>query len=81
VAGAAADRPLPTDLVALGEIGLSGDLRPVTDVRRRLAEAARLGFRRALVPADPGPVPDAVSVVEVGDLRTALDVLFGRAPG
>ena len=81
VAGAAADRPLPTDVVALGEIGLAGDLRPVTDVRRRLAEAARLGFRRALVPVDPGPVPDGVSAVEVGDLRTALDILFGRGHG
>ena len=51
VASAAGDRALPSDLVVLGEVGLAGELRPVKDVRRRLAEAARLGFRRALVPA------------------------------
>nr|PZN38658.1 MAG: DNA repair protein RadA [Actinomycetota bacterium] len=51
VASAAGDKPLPAGLVALGEVGLAGELRPVRDVRRRLAEAARLGFTRALVPA------------------------------
>ncbi|MCA2183845.1 DNA repair protein RadA [Nonomuraea cavernae] len=51
VASAAGDKPLPAGLVALGEVGLAGELRPVKDVRRRLAEAARLGFKRALVPA------------------------------
>lgn len=51
VASAAGDKPLPAGLVALGEVGLAGELRPVKDVRRRLTEAARLGFTRALVPA------------------------------
>ncbi|MFD9942028.1 DNA repair protein RadA [Nonomuraea sp. NPDC059023] len=51
VASAAGDKPLPSGLVALGEVGLAGELRPVKDVRRRLTEAARLGFTRALVPA------------------------------
>jgi DNA repair protein RadA/Sms len=51
VASAAGDKPLPGGLVALGEVGLAGELRPVRDVRRRLTEAARLGFRRGLVPA------------------------------
>lgn len=51
VASAAGDKPLPAGLVALGEVGLAGELRPVKDVRRRLSEAARLGFRRGLVPA------------------------------
>jgi DNA repair protein RadA/Sms len=50
VASAAEDRPLPDDLIALGELGLSGELRPVPDLERRLAEAARMGFRRAVVP-------------------------------
>jgi len=44
------DRPLPADLVALGEIGLSGELRTVAQLDRRLAEAERLGFRRCLLP-------------------------------
>jgi DNA repair protein RadA/Sms len=51
VASAAGDKALPAGLVAMGEVGLAGELRPVRDVRRRLAEAARLGFGRALVPA------------------------------
>ncbi len=51
VVSAAGDNPLPQGLIAMGEVGLAGELRPVRDVRRRLAEAARLGFSRALVPA------------------------------
>ncbi|MEU8201904.1 DNA repair protein RadA [Streptosporangium sp. NPDC049046] len=50
VASAAGDKALPSGLVVLGEVGLAGELRPVRDVRRRLSEAARLGFTRALVP-------------------------------
>lgn len=50
VASAAGDKPLPAGLVAMGEVGLAGELRPVKDVRRRLSEAARLGFKRGLVP-------------------------------
>jgi DNA repair protein RadA/Sms len=44
------DRPLPPDRVMLGEVGLGGELRPVPQLARRLAEAARLGFRSAVVP-------------------------------
>jgi DNA repair protein RadA/Sms len=51
VASAAGDRALPPGLVVMGEVGLAGELRPVRDVRRRLAEAGRLGFTRALVPS------------------------------
>jgi DNA repair protein RadA/Sms len=75
VASAATDRPLPPDLVTVGEVGLAGELRRVTGIQRRLAEAARLGFRRALVPADPGPVPDGMVVRPVDDLLSALRVL------
>lgn len=73
VASAADDRPLPPDLVALGEVGLAGDVRRVQGVSRRLAEAARLGFRRAVVPRDSGgPVPAGMRVLEAGDLAAAL---------
>ncbi len=44
------DKPVPPDLVALGEIGLSGELRSVAQLDRRLAEAERLGFRRCVLP-------------------------------
>ena len=49
--------PLPADLVAIGEVGLAGEVRRVAGVQRRLAEAARLGFRRALVPPGSDFVP------------------------
>lgn len=54
VASAKADRPLPAGLVVLGELGLTGEIRRVTGLDRRIAEAARLGMRTALVPAGSG---------------------------
>ena len=75
VASAADDRALPADVVAVGEVGLAGEIRRVTGVQRRLEEAARLGFRRALVPRDPGPCPEGMYVVEVSDMRGALAML------
>lgn len=67
--------PLDDGLVAVGEIGLSGELRPVTGTSRRLAEARRLGFRRALIPVRSdlaGSAPDGLEVVTATDLRTAV---------
>jgi DNA repair protein RadA/Sms len=51
------DRPLRPDLVAIGEVGLGGELRPVPQLDRRLAEARRLGFRAAIVPKRSAPDP------------------------
>lgn len=77
VASAFTGDPLPPHLVALGELGLSGELRPVPGVQRRLAEAGRLGLHTALVPAGSKP-PDAdVRVVEVASLDDALDAVRG----
>ncbi|WP_297527437.1 DNA repair protein RadA [Thiohalobacter sp.] len=45
------DRPLPTDLIAFGEVGLAGEVRPVPNGEERLREAAKHGFRQAIVPA------------------------------
>ncbi|MYV98635.1 DNA repair protein RadA, partial [Streptomyces sp. SID3343] len=63
---------LPTKLVAIGEVGLAGEVRRVTGVQRRLAEAFRLGFTHALVPPDPGKIPKGMKVIEVADIREAL---------
>jgi DNA repair protein RadA/Sms len=76
VASAGRDEPVPQGTVAMGEIGLAGELRPVTGVPRRLAEAARLGFRTAIVPRDAlgnASVPEGLRVVEASDLASALD--------
>ncbi len=75
VASSARDRPLPLGTVVVGEVGLAGEVRRVPGVERRLAEAARLGFTRALVPPDSGRAPDGVRTVEVEDLRAALGAL------
>lgn len=75
VASAAEDRPLRPNTVVLGEVGLAGDVRRVSGVDRRLAEAARLGYTRALVPPDAGRVPDGVRVTVVRDLESAMQVL------
>ncbi|MFJ5680576.1 DNA repair protein RadA [Streptomyces sp. NPDC093097] len=78
LASAASDTPLPKNLVAIGEVGLAGEVRRVTGVQRRLAEAARLGFTHALVPTDPGKIPDGMRVLEVADIGQALSVLPKR---
>jgi DNA repair protein RadA/Sms len=75
LASAASDTPLPKNLVAIGEVGLAGEVRRVTGVQRRLAEAHRLGFTHALVPADPGKIPPGMKVLEVADMGDALRVL------
>jgi DNA repair protein RadA/Sms len=72
VASAARDNPLPPGLVAIGEVGLAGEVRRVSGTERRLAEAARLGFACALVPIDSGRSPRGMKVIEVEDLRGAL---------
>lgn len=73
--------PVHPGLVAVGEVGLAGEIRPVPGVGRRLAEAARLGCTRAVVPAgtlSEVTVPDGLRVVEAPDLAAA--VLAGLAP-
>jgi DNA repair protein RadA/Sms len=78
VASAANEFPLAPDLVAIGEVGLTGEVRRVGAVPRRLAEAARLGFRYALVPPGCGPagtgsIPAGMQVIEVANVRAALN--------
>jgi DNA repair protein RadA/Sms len=76
IASAARDTALPAGLVALGEVGLSGEIRRVGGTARRLAEAARQGYRVALVPPDAGTAPAGMRLVEVPDLGAAFARLF-----
>ncbi|MEQ8496748.1 MAG: DNA repair protein RadA [Gammaproteobacteria bacterium] len=73
------DRPLSHELVAFGEIGLAGEIRPVPGGPERLREAAKHGFRRAIVPRGnvPKPVPDGLEVTVVERLDEALAALQG----
>lgn len=72
VASAAKGLALPSDLVAIGEVGLAGEIRKVSGVNRRLAEAFRLGFKRALVPTGSDTKIDGMEIVEVSRLDQAL---------
>jgi DNA repair protein RadA/Sms len=65
-------RPVPAQLVACGEVGLGGEVRHVGQTPRRLAEAARLGFRRALVPPSVGDAAGGLELVPVGHIGDAL---------
>ncbi|MGI8701519.1 MAG: DNA repair protein RadA [Nocardioidaceae bacterium] len=77
---------LPRQLVAIGEVGLAGELRRVPGIKQRLAEAARLGFGYAVVPSDRGqaavPVPevDGLTVLECADIAAAVRA-FGSLAG
>ena len=64
--------PVPADLVACGEVGLSGELRQAAQTPRRLGEAARLGFARAIVPASATNGVEGVIVQRAGTLVEAL---------
>jgi len=81
IASAWKQRAVPTDVVAIGELGLAGELRRVRDLPQRLAEAARLGFTSAIVPSEPGQSGrrvrelDGLRVVSATDIVTALNVL------
>lgn len=72
------DHPLPRDLVVFGEVGLSGEIRPVPNGQERLREAAKHGFKRAIVPAGNAPRQpikgmDVVPVRKIAEALQALD--------
>ena len=72
------DRPLPADLVAFGEVGLTGEVRPVPFGEERLREAAKQGFRQAIVPQDnlPRRSIEGLAVQGVSRLAQALESAF-----
>jgi len=71
------NRALPADMICFGEVGLSGEIRPVPNGQERLREAAKHGFARAVVPKGnlpKQPIP-GMSVIGVGKLSDALDAI------
>ncbi|WEV72068.1 DNA repair protein RadA [Bifidobacterium sp. ESL0790] len=79
LASAATSKPIPRTTCAMGEISLTGQVRPVPQLSHRLNEAARLGFTRAVVPAHRGrraiKAVKGLQIVEVSSLRDALDAM------
>ncbi|MBS6017016.1 MAG: DNA repair protein RadA [Haemophilus parainfluenzae] len=68
------NRPLPQDLVVFGEVGLAGEIRPVTSGQERISEAAKHGFKRAIVPFANKP-KSAVGNMEVFTVKKLADAL------
>src|SRR5207342_127744 len=84
LASSTRDRPIAPGTVAIGEVGLLGELRAVVGLERRLREAARLGFRDAIVPHPGGgtrlPAIDGLEVVPVATLRDAIAAALSERP-
>ncbi|MEZ4507038.1 MAG: S16 family serine protease [Thermomicrobiales bacterium] len=81
IASSLKDRLIDARTVVIGEVGLSGEVRSVGQLDRRLLEASRLGFTRAIVPASIGrrtkSLPGDLSVVRVGTLTEAIQAAIG----
>lgn len=75
------DTAIEHNVCMAGEVGLSGEIRPVTRIGQRISEAAKLGFARILVPEANlkglGPVPPGIEVIPVSRVEHALRELFG----
>ena len=84
VASSQRDLPVKADCVLIGEIGLSGELRWVGQMNIRLREAAKMGFKSAIIPRRlrrNEPLPEGIQVIEVRSLREALDAALLTGTG
>lgn len=76
VASSYRDTPIADDLVAIGEVGLTGEIRSVSHMNQRLAEAARLGFRKCILPrsgSEKLEIPSGLTIYRVRNLREAIE--------
>jgi len=80
LASAATDVALPANLAAVGEVGLAGEIRQVTNLPRRLEESVRLGFDRVVVPASSPEGPPGLDLVRVETVHEAVDRFRLRSP-
>lgn len=72
------DKPVPHDLAAIGEVGLTGELRAVHALNQRLSEVRRLGFTKCLVPARSSGkliIPEGLELIRISNIRQAIAVL------
>lgn len=77
VASSYRDQPIPDDLVAIGEIGLTGEIRSVSHMNQRLAEVERLGFKKCIIPqkaSEKLEIPKNLTVYRVKNLREAIEI-------
>jgi DNA repair protein RadA/Sms len=75
LASAALDAPVHSDLVALGEVGLGGEIRHVTHLERRVVEAERMGFRHVLIPANSkAPDMQRAKIIRAATIADAISL-------
>ena len=73
------DKPVPSDLAAIGEVGLTGELRAVSNLGQRLSEVRRLGFTKCLIPKriqGKLAAPEGLELIRVANIREALAALL-----
>lgn len=73
------DKSVPSDLVAIGEVGLTGELRSVSSLGQRLSEVRRLGFTKCIVPSRSSGklvVPEGLELIRVDNIRQALSAVL-----
>lgn len=79
VASSYREQVIPSDLVAIGEVGLTGEIRAVSHMSQRLAEVARLGFKRCIIPkniSEKLEIPKNLTVYYVRNLREAIETVL-----
>ena len=79
IASSYRDRAIDDDLVAIGEIGLTGEIRSVSHMNQRLVEASRLGFKKCLVPragSEKLEIPQGLTIYRVRNLREAIECVL-----
>lgn len=77
VASSYRDQIIPNDTVAIGEVGLTGEIRSVTQINQRLSEVSRLGFKKCIIPynnAENIEIPEGLTVFKVKNLREAIEI-------
>lgn len=77
IASSYRDQAIPSDLVAIGEVGLTGEVRSVSNMNQRLAEIARLGFKKCIIPrktSEKLDIPEGLEVYKVQNLREAIEI-------
>lgn len=80
IASSFRDKPLGADLAAVGEVGLSGEVRSINSLNMRLTEISRLGFKRCVIPAhikDDIKAPKGLELIAVKDIREAICQTLG----
>ena len=80
IASSFRDKPLGADLAAVGEVGLSGEVRSINSLNMRLTEISRLGFKRCVIPAhikDDIKAPQGLELIAVKDIREAIRQTLG----